>query len=102
MRMALCFFSSITVQFVALSPASSHAAPSRSEPTSRWLHFPGSPILTGGIAAMWLSMPLTALMAPERREFRMNFDLTDEQIQVRDMVREFAAKEVAPYIQQWD
>lgn len=32
----------------------------------------------------------------------MNFDLTDEQIQVRDMVREFAAREVAPSIQQWD
>src|SRR5436190_3835780 len=32
----------------------------------------------------------------------MNFDLTEEQIQVRDMVREFAAREVAPYIQQWD
>jgi glutaryl-CoA dehydrogenase (non-decarboxylating) len=32
----------------------------------------------------------------------MNFDLTDEQIQVRDMVREFASREVAPYIQQWD
>ncbi|MGC4193311.1 MAG: acyl-CoA dehydrogenase family protein [Thermomicrobiales bacterium] len=32
----------------------------------------------------------------------MNFDLTDEQIQVRDMVREFAQREVAPHIQQWD
>lgn len=32
----------------------------------------------------------------------MNFDLTAEQIQVRDMVREFAAREVAPYIQEWD
>ncbi len=32
----------------------------------------------------------------------MNFDLTDEQLQVRDMVREFAAREVAPYIQEWD
>jgi glutaryl-CoA dehydrogenase (non-decarboxylating) len=32
----------------------------------------------------------------------MNFDLTDEQIQVRDMVREFASKEVAPHIQEWD
>ncbi len=32
----------------------------------------------------------------------MNFDLTDEQIQVRDMVREFAQREVAPYIQEWD
>ena len=32
----------------------------------------------------------------------MNFDLTDEQIQVRDMVREFAQREVAPFIQQWD
>jgi glutaryl-CoA dehydrogenase (non-decarboxylating) len=32
----------------------------------------------------------------------MNFELTDEQIQVRDMVREFAQREVAPYIQEWD
>ena len=32
----------------------------------------------------------------------MNFDLTDEQIQVRDMVREFAAREVAPHIRDWD
>src|SRR3954453_6912176 len=32
----------------------------------------------------------------------MNFELTDEQVQVRDMVREFAQREVAPYIQEWD
>jgi len=32
----------------------------------------------------------------------MNFDVSDEQIQVRDMVREFAQREVAPYIQEWD
>jgi len=32
----------------------------------------------------------------------MNFELTDDQKQVRDMVREFAQKEVAPYIQEWD
>ena len=32
----------------------------------------------------------------------MNFELTDEQKQVRDMVREFAQREVAPHIQQWD
>lgn len=32
----------------------------------------------------------------------MNFELTDEQMQVRDMVREFAQREVAPYIQEWD
>jgi glutaryl-CoA dehydrogenase (non-decarboxylating) len=32
----------------------------------------------------------------------MNFELTEEQLQVRDMVREFAAREVAPYIQEWD
>ncbi len=32
----------------------------------------------------------------------MNFDLTDEQIQVRDMVREFAQREVAPHIREWD
>jgi glutaryl-CoA dehydrogenase (non-decarboxylating) len=32
----------------------------------------------------------------------MNFDLSDEQIQIRDMVREFAAKEVAPYIREWE
>ncbi len=32
----------------------------------------------------------------------MNFDLTDEQKQVQSMVREFAAREIAPYIQEWD
>lgn len=32
----------------------------------------------------------------------MDFELTSEQIQVRDMVREFAHREVAPYIQEWD
>jgi len=32
----------------------------------------------------------------------MNFDLTDDQIQVRDMVREFAQREVAPHIREWD
>src|SRR5918999_2270281 len=32
----------------------------------------------------------------------MDFDLSEEQIQVRDMVREFAQRDVAPYIQQWD
>lgn len=32
----------------------------------------------------------------------MNFDLTSDQKQVRDMVREFAQREVAPYIQEWD
>jgi glutaryl-CoA dehydrogenase (non-decarboxylating) len=32
----------------------------------------------------------------------MNFELSDEHVQVRDMVREFAAREVAPYIQEWD
>src|ERR687893_806237 len=32
----------------------------------------------------------------------MDFSLTPEQIQVRDTVREFAARQVAPYIQEWD
>lgn len=32
----------------------------------------------------------------------MNFDLTEEQIQVREMVREFAAREAAPHIREWD
>lgn len=32
----------------------------------------------------------------------MDFSLTDEQKQVRDMVREFAQREVAPHIQEWD
>lgn len=32
----------------------------------------------------------------------MDFSLTEEQVQVRDMVREFAAREVAPYIREWD
>jgi glutaryl-CoA dehydrogenase (non-decarboxylating) len=32
----------------------------------------------------------------------MNFDLSEEQRQVREMVREFASREIAPYIQEWD
>jgi glutaryl-CoA dehydrogenase (non-decarboxylating) len=32
----------------------------------------------------------------------MNFDMTDDQLQVRDMVREFAQREVAPFIGEWD
>lgn len=32
----------------------------------------------------------------------MDFSLTDEQLQVRDMVREFAQREVAPHIREWD
>ncbi len=32
----------------------------------------------------------------------MQFELTDEQKQVRDMVHEFAHREVAPHIQEWD
>jgi glutaryl-CoA dehydrogenase (non-decarboxylating) len=38
----------------------------------------------------------------EDEAVRMDFTLTDEQIQVRDMVREFAQREVAPYIQEWE
>lgn len=32
----------------------------------------------------------------------MNFELNEEQLQVRDMVREFAQREVAPHIREWD
>lgn len=32
----------------------------------------------------------------------MDFTLTEEQVQVRDMVREFAEREVAPHIQEWE
>jgi len=32
----------------------------------------------------------------------MNFEFTEEQLQVRDMVREFAQREVAPHIREWD
>ncbi|MFN3337585.1 MAG: acyl-CoA dehydrogenase family protein, partial [Thermomicrobium sp.] len=32
----------------------------------------------------------------------MDFELTPEQIQVRDMVREWAQREVAPFIREWD
>lgn len=32
----------------------------------------------------------------------MDFQYTDEQVQVRDMVRDFANREVAPFIQEWD
>lgn len=32
----------------------------------------------------------------------MNFELTDEQRSVRDMVREFVRRDIAPHIQEWD
>jgi len=32
----------------------------------------------------------------------MNFEFSEEQLQVRDMVREFAQREVAPHIREWD
>ncbi|MEM2080310.1 MAG: acyl-CoA dehydrogenase family protein, partial [Nitrososphaerota archaeon] len=32
----------------------------------------------------------------------MDFEFTPEQIQVRDMVREWAQREVAPFIREWD
>jgi glutaryl-CoA dehydrogenase (non-decarboxylating) len=32
----------------------------------------------------------------------MDFHYSDEQVQVRDMVRDFANREVAPFIQEWD
>jgi alkylation response protein AidB-like acyl-CoA dehydrogenase len=32
----------------------------------------------------------------------MNFALTDDQAQIRDMVREFAAEKIAPYAAQWE
>ena len=32
----------------------------------------------------------------------MDFSLTPEQVHLRDTVREFAAREVAPYIREWD
>src|SRR5690606_26764711 len=41
-------------------------------------------------------------VAQRKRKCAMNFDLTEEQIQVREMVREFAAREAAPHIREWD
>ncbi len=32
----------------------------------------------------------------------MNFDLSEEQRAIRDLARDFAAKEIAPYASQWD
>jgi short/branched chain acyl-CoA dehydrogenase len=32
----------------------------------------------------------------------MEFELTDEQVQLRSVVREFAATEVAPHAEDWD
>ncbi|HEV2107117.1 MAG TPA: acyl-CoA dehydrogenase family protein [Thermomicrobiales bacterium] len=32
----------------------------------------------------------------------MNFELSDEQVQVREMVREFVQRDIAPHIQEWD
>ncbi len=47
-------------------------------------------------------MAAAILAAMESEALFMNFDLNDEQMQVRDMVREFAQREVAPYIREWD
>ncbi len=47
-------------------------------------------------------MAAAILAAMESDTFFMNFDLNDEQMQVRDMVREFAQREVAPHIREWD
>ena len=32
----------------------------------------------------------------------MDFQLTDEQLQLQSMVRDFAAREIAPHVQEWD
>src|SRR6266496_5511155 len=33
---------------------------------------------------------------------KMNFDLSEEQIDIRDMVRRFTAQEITPYAETWD
>ena len=40
------------------------------------------------------------MIGPESR--KMNWNLTDDQQMVRDMVREFVAAEVAPNAAEWD
>ena len=32
----------------------------------------------------------------------MNFDLNEEQVDIRDMVQRFTAQEITPYAEQWD
>ena len=32
----------------------------------------------------------------------VDFELTEEQVQLRAMVREFAAREIAPHVMEWD
>ena len=46
---------------------------------------------------------LVAFIHAKKDEMKMiNFELTEDHIAIRNTVREFAAKEVAPYIKEWD
>jgi alkylation response protein AidB-like acyl-CoA dehydrogenase len=40
--------------------------------------------------------------ASERQEASLNFQLTDEQLQLKKSVREFAEREIAPHVMEWD
>src|SRR5579864_1356927 len=48
-------------------------------------------------------LPLIIKHAIIKKEERlMNFDLNEEQADIRDMVRRFAAQEMVPYAEEWD
>ena len=32
----------------------------------------------------------------------MNFDLTEDQLMIKQMVKDFAEKDIKPYLNQWD
>jgi alkylation response protein AidB-like acyl-CoA dehydrogenase len=40
--------------------------------------------------------------APTYRRFFLDFQLTDEQLQLRKSIREFAESEIAPHVMEWD
>ena len=40
--------------------------------------------------------------APTYRRFFLDFQLTDEQLQLRKSIREFAEREIAPHVMEWD
>jgi alkylation response protein AidB-like acyl-CoA dehydrogenase len=41
-------------------------------------------------------------VGPDRKEFLLDFQLNDEQLQLKKSVREFAEREIAPHVMKWD
>jgi len=53
-------------------------------------------------AAVWATITGAVCAAWPRKEGSVDFDLNEDQLAIRDMVREFARKEIAPHGREWD